>query len=81
MEKIQEGFDIFTHDGEKAFGAVRKVLPHGILIYIENAGDFEISADTIQAVHDGKVVLDSGKLDTTLTEAIRRAHAGEDPRI
>ncbi len=81
MEIIQEGFDVFIHDGDKAFGAVRKVHADGILVYVENAGDFEISAGAVQDVHDGKVVLDSGKLDAKLTAAIHRAHTGEDPRI
>ena len=26
-EKIQEGFDVFTHDGDKAIGAVRHQPP------------------------------------------------------
>ena len=42
METIQEGFDVFVHDGEKAFGAVRQVHAHGITVYVENAGDFEV---------------------------------------
>ena len=28
-EKIREGFDVFTHDGEKSFGAVRQVTLTG----------------------------------------------------
>ncbi len=81
MEKIAEGFDVFAHDGSKAFGAVRQVLKHGIVVYVENAGDFEVPLTAVQDVHDEKVVLDSGKLDPRLREAIRRAHSGEDPRI
>jgi hypothetical protein len=81
MEKIQEGFDVFVHDGEKAFGAVRQVHAAGIRIYVENAGDFEVAAGAVKDVHDEKVILDAGKLDAMLTDAIRRAHGGEDPRI
>jgi len=50
VEKIQEGFDVFLHDGEKAVGAVRQVSPHGrpeIVIYIENAGDFTVPLTAI----------------------------------
>lgn len=80
-EKIQEGFDVFTHDGEKSFGAVRQVRKHEIVIYVENGGDFEVPLSAIKDVHDEKVVLDAGKLDAKLKEAIRRAHGAEDPRI
>ena len=81
MEKIAEGFDVFVHDGEKSFGAVRQVLKHEIIVYVENGGDFEVPLTAVKDVHDEKVVLDSGKLDAKLREAIRRAHSGEDPRI
>jgi len=81
MEKIAEGFDVFVHDGEKSFGAVRQVLKHEIIVYVENGGDFEVPLTAVKDVHDEKVVLDSGKLDAKLKDAIRRAHSGEDPRI
>jgi len=81
MEKIAEGFDVFVHDGEKAFGAVRQVLQHEIIVYIENGGDFEVPLAAVKDVHDEKVVLDSAKLDSRLRDAIRRAHSREDPRI
>jgi hypothetical protein len=81
MEQIQEGFDVFLHDGEKAFGAVRQVRHNEIVVYIENGGDFAVPAAAVKEVHDEKVVLDSAKLDERLREAIRRAHSGEDPRI
>ena len=83
-EAIQEGFDVFVHDGEKAFGAVRKVSPHGrpeIVIYVENAGDFVVPMSAVQDVHSEKVILTCGKLDARLRNAIGHAHTGEDPRI
>ena len=81
MEAIAEGFDVFVHDGEKAFGAVRRLYPHAILVYIENGGDFEVPLSAVRSVHDEKVVLDPAKLDQRLKDAIRRAHTREDPRI
>jgi hypothetical protein len=81
MEAIQEGFDVFVHDGEKAFGAVRRVHARGLTVYIENGGDFEVPLAAVKSVHDEKVILDSGKLEPRLKDAIRRAHAVEDPRI
>jgi hypothetical protein len=80
-EKIQEGFDVFLHDGEHAFGAVRQVHKDGILVYIENAGDFVVPLDWVREVHAEKVILDRRKIATPLIEAIRKAHTGEDPRI
>jgi hypothetical protein len=83
-ERIQEGFDAFVHDGDKAFGAVRQVSPHGrpeLVIYVENAGDFTVPLTAVQTVESEKVVLNCGKLDARLRRAIGHAHEGEDPRI
>jgi hypothetical protein len=80
-ETIQEGFDVFVHDGEKAFGAVRQVHGHAIVVYIENAGDFTVPLSAVKEVHDEKVVLDRGKLAADLKKAIVHAHQGEDPHI
>jgi hypothetical protein len=80
-EKIQEGFDVFLHDGGHAFGAVRQVHKDNIVVYIENAGDFTVPMSSVKEVEAEKVVLDGAKLDPKLREAIRKAHSGEDPRI
>jgi hypothetical protein len=80
-ENIREGFDVFVHDGEKAFGAVRQVNRHEIVIYIENAGDFVVPLTALKDVHDEKVVLDCSKLDMSVRRAIGHSHEGEDPRI
>ena len=80
-EKIREGFDVFLHDGEKSFGAVRRVHKDAIVVYVENAGDFEIPFSAIKDAEAENVILDSAKLDAKLLDAIRRAHSGEDPRI
>jgi hypothetical protein len=80
-EPIREGFEVFSHDGEKAFGAVREVHKDRIVIYVENAGDFEVPLGAVVDAHSGKVILHSGKLAPELKDAIRRAHTAEDPRI
>jgi hypothetical protein len=83
-EPIREGFDVFVHDGDKAFGAVRKVSPHGraeIVVYVENAGDFTVPLAAVDVVESGKVVLNCGKLEHKLRRAIGHAHEHEDPRI
>ena len=78
-EKIREGFDVFAHDGEKAFGAVRQVRGREIVVYVENAGDFVIPLAALKDVHDEKVIVECGKLDISLRRAIGHAHEGERP--
>ena len=78
-EKIREGFDVFAHDGEKSFGAVRQVHRNEIIVYVENAGDFVIPLTALRDVHDEKVIVDCGKLDMSLRRAIGHAHEGERP--
>lgn len=81
MEKIQEGFDVFVHDGDKAVAAVRQLRPNAIVVYVENKGDFIVPMGAVQSVHDEKVVLDPSKLDLDLRRAIGHAHDAEDPTI
>jgi hypothetical protein len=76
MEKIREGFAVFLHDGEVAFGAVRRISP--LVVYVENAGDFEVPAAAVHDVHFEKVLLDASKLDARLVAAIAKAHKSED---
>jgi hypothetical protein len=83
-EKIQEDFEVYVHDGDVAFGAVRQVSPRGrpeIVVYVENAGDFAVPLSAVRDVHDGKVILDCAKLERKLREAIGHAHKAEDPDI
>lgn len=83
-DKIQEGFEVFLSDHDKAFGAVRQVAPQGrqeIVVYVENAGDFYISMDAIEGVHAQKVILTRAKLDKKLRQAIAHAHDAEDPDV
>ena len=41
-EKVKDGFDVFLIEGGHAFGAVRQVRKSELVIYVENAGDFEV---------------------------------------
>ena len=84
MEQIEEDFEVYVHDGDVGFGAVREVRPGGrteIVIYVENAGDFTVPLSAVREVHDEKVVLDCAKIDRRLKEAIGHAHVAEDPNI
>ena len=81
-ETIQEGFEVFAHDGDTALGAVRKVRPHGrpeLVVYVENSGDYTVPLTAVRAVHSGKVIVDAAKLDQKLRRAIGHAHDAEDP--
>jgi hypothetical protein len=82
-ESIQEGFDVFVHDGEKAFGAVREARKGSahMIVYVEGAGDFSVPLAAVKEVESGKVVLDCAKIDAALKRAIGHAHDREDPRI
>ena len=81
-ENIEVGYQTFVSDGGEEFGAVRQVAPHGrpeLVIYVENAGDFVVPFDAVEAVHSQKVILSCRKLDRRLREAIGHAHEAEVP--
>jgi hypothetical protein len=81
-ENIEVGFQTFVSDGAEEFGAVRAIAPGGrseLVIYVENAGDFEVPLDAVESVHSGKVILTCAKLDRRLREAIGHAHDAEKP--
>jgi hypothetical protein len=82
QENIAVGYQTFVSDGGEEFGAVRQVAPHGrpeLVIYVENAGDFVVPLDAVEAVHSQKVILNCRKLDRRLREAIGHAHEAEVP--
>jgi hypothetical protein len=78
---VSLGDQVFAGEAEQAFGAVRAVIPQGrpeLQVYIENAGDFAIDLAAVRAVHDGKVVVDTGNLAPEVRAAIAAAHRSED---
>lgn len=77
MTRIQLGDQVYLEEAGTMFGAVRSVGRHGLHIYVENAGDFEVRADAVKAAHDGKVVLIGSRLGPGLRAAIAHAHAAE----
>ena len=82
QENIEVGYQTFVSDGGEEFGAVRQVAPQGrpaLVIYVENAGDFVVPLDAVEAVHSQKVILNCRKLDRRLREAIGHAHEAEVP--
>jgi len=79
MEKIQIGYQAFVSDGGDEFGAIREVHPDRLVVYVENAGDFNVPVAAVEAVHSQKVVFACGKLDARLRRAIGHAHDAEKP--
>jgi hypothetical protein len=79
--RIDVGYHVFVRGSNEEFGAVREVYPRGrpeIVIYVENAGEFIVPLWQVSAVEEEKVMLDAGRLDERLREAIRQAHDNED---
>jgi len=79
LSVIEEGYDVFVHDGDVKVGAVREVHKHAITVYVENAGDFSVDRKAVSEVVEGKVVLRCDKLEMGLRRAINHAHDSEDP--
>lgn len=84
QDQIEEGYVAFVSGVSTGIGAVRQVAPDGrpeLIIYVENAGDFVVPIDAVDAVESQKVILNGSKLDRRFREAIGHAHDAEDPRI
>lgn len=80
-ETIEIGYQAYVSDGGEEFGAIRGVSPDGLVVYVENAGDFRVPLTAVSAVHSQKVVFDCSKLDERLRRAIGHAHDGEVPGL
>lgn len=81
LGSIRIGDHAFVADGGEEVGAVREIKPDGVVVYVENAGDFDVPADAIESAHAQKVVLRCAKLDGRLREAIGHAHDAEEPGL
>jgi hypothetical protein len=78
---IEEGFRAFVAEGAESVGTVRSVDNKGLTVYVENAGDFRIPLASVMKIHDGKVVLDVGKLAHDFLAAVDHQHDREDPNL
>ena len=77
--QIEVGQMAFLADGKKAVGAVRSVFSGTLVIYVENAGDFNVPLSAVSGTHSQKVILDTRALDKALLKAIGHAHERESP--
>ena len=80
-ETIEVGYQAFVSDGGEEFGAIRAISPDGLVVYVENAGEFRVPLDAVKEVHSQKVIFDCSKLDRRLRRAIGHAHDAEVPRL
>ncbi len=80
-EAIEVGYQAFVSDGGEEFGAIREVGRDGVVVYVENGGEFRVPMDAVTAVHSQKVVFDCRKLDAHLRRAIGHAHDSEVPGL
>lgn len=78
---IEQGFMAFLAEGREGIGAVRQVNDHKIVIYVENAGEFDVPLTAVKSVHDQKVILDRTSLDQALLKAVDHTHDREDPTL
>jgi hypothetical protein len=81
LERIEVGDMVFIAEGPEGIGAVRSVHKDMFVLYVENAGEFDIPRSAIIGAHDHKVIVDPARLSRPLLEAVGRAHDREDPDL
>lgn len=79
--EVSVGDQVYAEEGADPFGAVRRVHPQELLVFVEGTGDLAVPASAVAAVHDGKVVLDLRALTPELRRAIAGAHRAERPGL
>lgn len=75
--QVQVGDQLFLEEGGEEIGAVRRIAPDHLVVYVEAAGDFHVPGAWVRAAHDGKVVLDPVQCDDAFLAAARSAHERE----
>ena len=78
LPPIEVGYQAFAKGAEEEFGAVRQVRPQDLVVYIEDAGDTISPLSAVTEVIEGKVIVDTQKLDEGVRGAIANAHRDED---
>ena len=78
LPRVEIGYQAFAKGTEEEFGAVRQVRPQELVIYIEDAGDTVIPMLAVTDVIEGKVIVDTEKLEDSVRRAIEAAHRDED---
>jgi hypothetical protein len=78
LPPIEIGYQAFALGAEEEFGAVRQVRQSDLVIYIEDAGDTVVPLAAVTDVIEGKVIVDTQKLEEGVRRAIEHAHRDED---
>lgn len=73
--RVEIGDQAYLEEGGDPIGAVRGVRANALVVWIRNAGDFDVPFEAIRAAHDHKIVLDAERIDPALRDAI--AHADD----
>ncbi len=81
MNPIEVGSMVFLAEGKEGIGAVREVRSDGFVLYVENAGEFEVPLSAVSNVHDSKVLINPQSVGPALLDAVRHAHDAEDPKL
>ena len=76
---VSVGDQVYVVDGAEAFGSVRYVHSHELVIFIEGTGDVTVPATAVSAVHAGKVIVSEAALPEAVRLAIAAAHRVEVP--
>ena len=77
LSTIRIDDEVFIAEGEVGVGAVRKVEPRELTVYIEGYGDIEIGPDHIASAHDGKVIVKPETLPDSVQAHLEHVHDGE----
>lgn len=77
LSEIAPEWQVFAAEGAVGIGAVRRVAPRMLTVYIEAYGEIHVTADQIASAHDGKVILKVETFDDRTQDAIRHAHDRE----
>ncbi len=72
---------VFISEGQEGIGSVRDIRNNHFVLFVENAGEFEISGSAVVSVHDGKVMVSPARLPRDVLEAIGHVHDREDPDL
>lgn len=81
LEHVEAGDMVFIAEGQEGIGAVREIREGDFVLYVENAGEFDIPAAAIVRVHDRKVIVNPARLSRLLLDAVGHAHDSEDPKL
>ena len=57
LEHVEVGDMVFIAEGQEGIGAVRQIHKDTFVLFVENAGEFDIPGAAIVGVHDRKVIV------------------------